>query len=46
MSQITNLAYFYERSRKVRGGRAVWVNDSKGVNRKNVLLGGTILNPT
>ena len=45
MSQITNLAYFYERSREVRGGRAVWVKDSNGENRKNVLLGGTILNP-
>ena len=45
MSQITNLAYFYERSRKVRGGRAAWVKDSNGENRKNVLLGGTILNP-
>lgn len=45
MSQITNLAYFYERSRKVRGGLAVWVKDSNGENRKNVLLGGTILNP-
>ena len=45
MSQITNLAYFYERSRKVRGGRAVWVKDSNGESRKNVLLGGTILNP-
>lgn len=45
MSQITNLAYFYERSRKVRGGRAVWVKDSNGENRKNVQLGGTILNP-
>lgn len=45
MSQVTNLAYFYERSRKVRGGRSVWVKDSNGENRKNVLLGGTILNP-
>lgn len=45
MSQVTNLAYFYEMSRKVRGGRAVWVKDSNGENRKNVLLGGTILNP-
>ena len=45
MSQITNLAYFYERSRKVRGGRAVWVKASNGESRKNVLLGGTILNP-
>lgn len=45
MSQITNLAYFYERSKKVRGGRAVWVKDSNGENRRNVLLGGTILNP-
>lgn len=45
MSQVTNLAYFYERSRKVRGGKWVWVKDSNGENRKNVLLGGTILNP-
>lgn len=45
MSQVTNLAYFYEISRKVRGGRSVWVKDSNGENRKNVLLGGTILNP-
>ena len=45
MSQVTNLAYFYERSRKVRGGRSVWVKDSNGENRKNVLLGGTVLNP-
>ena len=28
MSQITNLAYFYERSRKVRGGRIL--NPNKG----------------
>ena len=45
MSQITNLAYFYETSRKIRGGRAVWVKDSNGEDRRNVLLGGTILNP-
>lgn len=45
MSQVTNLAYFFERSRKVRGGRLVWVKDSNGENRKNVLLGGTVLNP-
>lgn len=45
MSQVTNLAYFYEASRKVRGGKWVWVKDSNGENRKNVLLGGTILNP-
>lgn len=43
--QVTNLAYFYETSRKVRGGKWVWVKDSNGESRKNVLLGGTILNP-
>ena len=43
--QVTNLAYFYETARKVRGGKWVWVKDSNGENRKNVLLGGTILNP-
>jgi hypothetical protein len=43
--QVTNLAYFYESSRKLRGGKWVWVKDSNGENRRNVLLGGTILNP-
>lgn len=45
MTQVTNLAYFYETARKVRGGKWVWVKDSNGESRKNVLLGGTILNP-
>lgn len=43
--QVTNLAYFYETSRKLRGGKWVWVKDSNGEQRGNVLLGGTILNP-
>ena len=43
--QVTNLAYFYESARKVRGGKWVWVKDSNGEARNNVLLGGTILNP-
>lgn len=43
--QVTNLAYFYETSRKVRGGKWVWVKDSNGEQRGNVLLGGTIENP-
>lgn len=42
---VTNLAYFFESSRKLRGGKWVWVKDSNGESRKNVLLGGTILNP-
>lgn len=42
---VTNLSYFYEMSRKVRGGKWVWVKDSNGEARKNVLLGSTILNP-
>lgn len=42
---VTNLAYFYESSKKVRGGKFVWVKDSNGELRGNVLLGGTILNP-
>ena len=42
---VTNLAYFYEISQKTRGGKWVWVKDSNGESRKNVLLGGTILNP-
>lgn len=43
--QTTNLAYFYETSRKVRGGKFVWVKDSNGEQRNNVLLGGTVGNP-
>lgn len=43
--QVTNLAYFYETAKKVRGGKWVWVKDSNGEGRKNVLLGGTIKNP-
>ena len=43
--QVTNLSYFYETARKVRGGKFVWVKDSNGEMRGNVLLGGTILNP-
>ena len=42
---VTNLAYFFETSRKVRGGKHVWVKDSNGEQRGNVLLGGSILNP-
>lgn len=42
---VTNLAYFYEAAKKVRGGKWVWVKDSNGEQRNNVLLGGTILNP-
>lgn len=42
---VTNLAYFYETSQKTRGGKWVWVKDSNGEQRGNVLLGGTILNP-
>lgn len=42
---VTNLAYFYESSQKTRGGKWVWVKDSNGEMRGNVLLGGTILNP-
>lgn len=42
---ITNLAYFYETSKKIRGGKWVWVKDGNGEDRRNVLLGGTILNP-
>ena len=42
---VTNLAFFFFFSRKVRGGKFVWVKDSNGEQRGNVLLGGTILNP-
>ena len=43
---VTNLAYFFERAKKVHGdGRWIWVKDSNGEDRRNVLLGGDILNP-
>lgn len=42
---VTNLQYFFETAKKLRGGRWVWVKDSNGENRNNVLLGGTIANP-
>ena len=41
----TNLAYFFETAKKVRGGRWVWVKDGNGEDRRNILLGGTIANP-
>lgn len=44
--QVTNLSYFYETARKLRGGKWVWVKDSNGESRHNILLGGTILNPS
>ena len=43
--QVTNLSYFYETAKQLRGGKWVWVKDSNGESRNNVLLGGTILNP-
>ncbi len=44
---VTNLLYFFERAKKVHGdGRWVWVKDSNGEDRRNVLLGGDILNPS
>ena len=43
--QVTNVAYFYETAKKVRGGKFVWVKDSNGEQRNNILLGGTIGNP-
>ena len=42
---VTNLAFFFETSRQVRGGKHVWVKDSNGEARGNVLLGGNIKNP-
>lgn len=42
---VTNLLYFFETAKKVRGGRWVWVKDGNGESRNNILLGGTIANP-
>lgn len=43
---VTNLQYYFETAKKVRGGRWVWVKDSNGESRRNILLGGTIANPS
>lgn len=43
---VTNLQYFFETAKKVRGGRWVWVKDSNGESRNNILLGGTLANPS
>ena len=40
-----NLGIFFETSKRVRGGKFVWVKDSNGENRRNVLNGCTIANP-
>lgn len=42
---VTNLAYFFETAKKLRGGKWVWVKDGNGEQRGNVLLGGTVKNP-
>jgi len=42
---VTNLQYFFETAKKLRGGHWVWVKDSNGEKRNNILLGGTIANP-
>lgn len=42
---MVNLNVFFETARKYRGGKSVWVKDSNGENRRNVLLGCTIANP-
>ena len=42
---VTNLQFFFETAKQVRGGRWVWVKDSNGENRNNILLGGTLANP-
>ena len=41
----TNLATFFETSKKIRGGKSVWVKDGNGENRASVLSGCTIANP-
>lgn len=40
-----NLNVFFETSRIVRGGEAVWVKDSNGEERGGIPLGSTIANP-
>ena len=42
----SNLTTFFETSKEVRGGKFVWWKDGNGENRRGVLLGSTIANPT
>ena len=42
---VTNLGFYFETQKEVRGGKFVWFADSNPSLQKNQLLGGELLNP-
>ena len=42
---VTNLGFYFERQKEVRGGKFVWWGDTNPTLKKNQLLGGDLLNP-
>lgn len=42
---VTNMGFYFETQKEVRGGKFVWFADSNPSLQKNQLLGGELLNP-
>lgn len=42
---VTNLGFYFETQKEVRGGKFVWWGDTNPTLKKNQLLGGGLLNP-
>ena len=42
---VTNMGFYFETQKEVRGGKFVWFADSNPTLKKNQLLGGELLNP-
>jgi len=42
---VTNLGFYFETQKDVRGGKFVWWGDTNPTLKKNQLLGGDLLNP-
>lgn len=42
---VTNLGFYFETQKEVRGGKFVWWGDTNPTLKKNQLLGGDLLNP-
>ena len=42
---VTNIGFYFETQKEVRGGKFVWWGDTNPTLKKNQLLGGDLLNP-
>lgn len=42
---VTNLGFYFETQKEVRGGKFIWWGDTNPTLKKNQLLGGDLLNP-